>query len=91
MRLRHLTAFLCVLLAFAAEHAVAEAERVSFESEVVPLLEKRCNECHHPEQTGGGLDLTRLSTNVRSGKGNMNRNHFDRAIEPLGGVSLHNV
>lgn len=40
---------------------------VSFEREVQPLLERRCNECHHPENARGGLDLTRLATMRRGG------------------------
>lgn len=40
---------------------------VSFEREVLPLLEHRCNECHHPEEMRGGLDLTRLPTILRGG------------------------
>ena len=40
---------------------------VSYEREVVPLLEQRCNKCHHPEEQRGGLDLTRLDTMLRGG------------------------
>ena len=40
---------------------------VSFEREVLPLLEKRCSQCHHPEKQRGGLDLTRLETMLRGG------------------------
>lgn len=43
------------------------AAPVSFEREIQPLLERRCNECHHPEDARGGLDLTRLSTMLRGG------------------------
>ena len=52
---------LCVFarLAFAAP--------VSFEREVMPLLEKRCNKCHYPEEQRGGLDLTRIATMLRGG------------------------
>jgi len=41
------TAFLCIVVSFVAEHAFAQAEPVSFEREVFPLLEKHCSECHH--------------------------------------------
>lgn len=41
--------------------------QVSFEREVLPLLERRCNQCHHPEKQGGGLDLTRMETMRRGG------------------------
>ncbi len=40
---------------------------VSFEREVMPLLEKRCNKCHYPQEQRGGLDLTRLDTMRRGG------------------------
>jgi hypothetical protein len=45
----------------------ALADPVSFEREVMPLLEKRCNKCHYPEEQRGGLDLTRLTTIRRGG------------------------
>ena len=43
------------------------AEPVSFERDVLPLLERRCNKCHHQEEQSGGLDLTRLQTIRRGG------------------------
>lgn len=43
------------------------AEPVSFEREVLPLLERRCNKCHHDDEQSGGLDLTRLETMLRGG------------------------
>ena len=32
---------------------------VSFERDILPLLEQRCNECHHPDEARGGLELAR--------------------------------
>jgi mono/diheme cytochrome c family protein len=40
---------------------------VSFERDVLPLLEKRCNKCHQPDEAQGGLDLTRRATMLRGG------------------------
>lgn len=40
---------------------------VSFEREVLPLLEKRCNKCHQPDEAQSGLDLTRVDTIQRGG------------------------
>ncbi len=40
---------------------------VSFELEVLPLLEKRCNRCHEPGESQSGLDLTRVDTIQRGG------------------------
>ncbi|MCB1235071.1 MAG: PSD1 domain-containing protein, partial [Verrucomicrobiae bacterium] len=45
----------------------AAAEPVSFDRDVLPLLEKRCNQCHRPEKQRGGLDLTRIETMRRGG------------------------
>ena len=47
--------------------AISLAAPASFDREVMPLLEKRCNMCHHPEEQRGGLDLTRLATMLRGG------------------------
>ena len=46
---------------------LSSAAPVSFEGEVMPLLEKRCNKCHYPEEQRGGLDLTRIVTMLRGG------------------------
>ena len=67
MRLQDFIACLCIVVAFAAEYAYAQSGKVSFEHDVYPLLEKRCNECHNAEEAGGGLDLTRLPTMLRGG------------------------
>ena len=40
---------------------------VSFERHVLPLLEKRCNKCHQPDEAQSGLDLTRVETIQRGG------------------------
>ncbi|TWU40585.1 PSD1 and planctomycete cytochrome C domain-containing protein [Novipirellula artificiosorum] len=53
-----------MLLLAATAHA---AEPVSFDRDVLPLLERRCNKCHHDEEQSGGLDLTRLATMHRGG------------------------
>ena len=42
-------------------------DSVSFERENLPLLEQRCNDCHYPEDSQGGLDLPRVSTFLRGG------------------------
>ncbi|MCA9174385.1 MAG: PSD1 domain-containing protein [Planctomycetales bacterium] len=60
---------LLVVAAFSlASAAVAEAEEtVSFERHVLPLLDRRCNRCHHRDEPRGGLDLSRLETILRGG------------------------
>jgi hypothetical protein len=68
MKRRYHTALLCIIVSFVPKHAIAQAEPVSFERAVLPLLEKHCYECHHPHKTNGGLDLTQLSTMLRGGE-----------------------
>ena len=46
---------------------IAQEQPVSFEHEVLPLLEKRCNKCHHADESQGGLDLSRVETIQRGG------------------------
>ena len=55
------------VIALASLHSSTIRAEVSFEREVLPLLEKRCNQCHHPEKQRGGLDLTRIETMRRGG------------------------
>ncbi len=54
----------CAALLGTADSLAAPA---SYEREVLPLLEQRCNKCHHPEEMRGGLDLTRIDTMLRGG------------------------
>ena len=42
-------------------------ERVSFEKEIVPLLAKRCVECHNARDEKGGLDLSSRRTTLAGG------------------------
>lgn len=58
---------LTIAILFCVFTRIAFAAPVSFESEVMPLLEKRCNKCHYPEEQRGGLDLTRIATMLRGG------------------------
>ncbi len=50
-----------------AGFGVVGAVLVMFERDGFPRLKENCNECHHREQTGGGLDLTRLPDMLRGG------------------------
>ena len=42
-------------------------EKVSFEKEIVPLLAKRCLECHNARDVKGGLDLSSRKTTFLGG------------------------
>ena len=41
--------------------------KVSFEKEIVPLLAKRCLECHNTRDIKGGLDLSSRKTTLQGG------------------------
>lgn len=64
---RHPGVLLASVLFILTANAAVLADPVSFERDVYPLLEKRCNGCHHADKVSGGLDLTRLSTMLRGG------------------------
>jgi hypothetical protein len=38
-----------------------------FQSEILPVLEKRCTQCHNPKQKTGGLDLTTFNGMMAGG------------------------
>lgn len=47
--------------------AAAGAEPVSFTDSIRPLLEKRCLQCHNPDQALGGLDLSTRKAALKGG------------------------
>ncbi len=59
--------FIVAVQAASAVSAADPSGPVSFQQEVLPLLEQHCNRCHHPDESQGGLDLTRMSTIRRGG------------------------
>lgn len=60
MNSRFLCVFLALSLSFAGElsRCVAETKSPDFESEIAPLLIKRCVECHQPSNASADLLLT---------------------------------
>lgn len=44
-----------------------EAQKVSFQKEIRPLLKEVCEECHHPGKERGGLDLTTVEGMILGG------------------------
>ncbi len=47
---------------------LADAKPVSFQREIVPLLQKSCWGCHRPGKEKGGIDLTSYGALVKGGK-----------------------
>ena len=46
-----------------------EAEKVTYEDHVLPVLESRCFSCHNPDRQRGGLDLTTYANTLEGGSG----------------------
>lgn len=51
---------------FAAE---ADAKKVTFVDDVLPILENKCTNCHNPDEAKGGLDLSSFSATLAGGSG----------------------
>lgn len=60
---RHLPFLTCFLLPCAA------AEKVTYDDHVFPLLEQSCLNCHNPDKTKGGLDLSSYAGAMKGGSG----------------------
>ncbi len=60
-----ITPFLAGL--FLLPYLASAQEKVSFEKEIVPLLAKRCVECHNARDVKGGLDLSNRKTAFQGG------------------------
>src|ERR1043165_1647446 len=46
----------------------AESEAISYYRQVVPILKRSCNGCHHPGKMKGDLDLTTHAAIQKGGK-----------------------
>jgi len=58
------------LLAILFSHAVWAQDRpISFQQQILPILERRCHVCHQSTNAGGQLDLTSYSQLRKGGKG----------------------
>lgn len=56
------------LLLFTAS-AVGADEKVTFVDHVLPVFEQTCLNCHNPDKTKGGLDLSNYNATLRGGSG----------------------
>jgi len=57
------------LLALLFNHAVwAQNRPISFQQQILPILERRCHACHQPANAGGQLSLTSYSHIRKGGK-----------------------
>ena len=52
----------------AAEEA-KPGEKVTFVDHVLPILEDKCVNCHNPDESKGGLDLSTYSATLTGGSG----------------------
>lgn len=54
---------ICLLLPLKA------AERITYDDHVSPIFQQACLNCHNPDKTKGGLDLSNYSATIRGGSG----------------------
>ena len=72
MKARYLvvTIFLLPLpLLLQASEEPKSGERVTFVDDVLPILEDKCINCHNPDESKGGLDLSTYSATLTGGSG----------------------
>lgn len=55
--------------ALAGFAAAQEAKKVTYQDDVLPLLENKCLNCHNPDEAKGGLDLSTFSATMNGGSG----------------------
>lgn len=53
----------------AALPAAAEEEKTTFQDHVLPVLEANCLNCHNPDESKGGLDLSSYGATLSGGSG----------------------
>lgn len=58
----------CTLFIVSLRMGVADAKPVSFQHEIVPLLQQSCWGCHRPGKEKGGIDLTSHAALIKGGK-----------------------
>ncbi|MCC6883882.1 MAG: hypothetical protein IT576_17115, partial [Verrucomicrobiales bacterium] len=46
-----------------------DKKKVTYKDHVLPILENRCLNCHNPDETKGGLDLSTFSATMSGGSG----------------------
>lgn len=61
------TTVIAILVGFS--HGLAAAEPIDFAHEIVPMLRKRCGECHLGEKKEGGLSLNTRAALLKGGEG----------------------
>ncbi len=49
--------------------AASGAERITYEDHVFPIFEQSCLNCHNPDKTKGGLDLSSYANTLKGGSG----------------------
>src|SRR4051812_43543961 len=60
---------LSLLLAAAATARAQDAEKITYQDHIRPLLENKCFSCHNPDKKKGDLDLTSFGALMVGGGG----------------------
>ena len=61
--------FRCPLIALIPILPAAAADKVTYDDHVLPLFQQACLNCHNPDKTKGGLDLSSYSGTLKGGSG----------------------
>lgn len=57
------------LIAIVSTSLAAAQEKITFDAHVLPIFQQACLNCHNPDKTKGGLDLSSYSTTMKGGSG----------------------
>jgi hypothetical protein len=57
------------LLALLTPTLIRGAEKITFDDHVLPIFQQSCLNCHNPDKTKGGLDLSTYSGAMKGGSG----------------------
>ncbi len=75
------------LSAFAV--SMSPAEKITFDDHVFPILESSCLNCHNPDKTKGGLDLSTYQGALAGGSGGKVATAGDGASSKIYTVTIH--
>ncbi|MFM2171448.1 MAG: hypothetical protein RI957_1677 [Verrucomicrobiota bacterium] len=64
----HTAVFFLICLA-AVQPAAHGADKITYEDHVFPIFEQSCLNCHNPDKTKGGLDLSSYANTLKGGSG----------------------
>lgn len=61
--------WLMASLSWLGMHVAAAQEKITYEDHIAPIFEQSCLNCHNPDKTKGGLDLSSYPNVMKGGSG----------------------